>query len=299
MIALVAALVALAPCQDKVDLRWKWEKGRELLFKNTQTQTMEIGGAAIEQQNSMTYSMTAQEVDEKGVATLLVKYEAMAAKGSGFMEYEYDSEKDKEAPKDPQVATMAKLVGQTFTLKISPKGQVSDVKGFEKIMDLLMKDLEDQPQAEMMRAAFKQMFSDDAMKSTFQQMAPQLPKDPVAKGETWKDAFTFKMAMFGSMKFGITSTLEDFKDGVAVIKQDYTVEMKADEQPDPNNPLAAAGVELKNSKGKATLRFSGTDGALVSQELAMEMTIVMAAAGQEMPIKTKNEMKRVERKKKF
>ena len=60
----------------------------------------------------------------------------------------------KEAPKEPQVATMAKLVGQSFTMKISPKGQVSDVKGFEKIMDLLMKDLEGQPQAEMMREVF-------------------------------------------------------------------------------------------------------------------------------------------------
>lgn len=299
MIALVAALVALAPCQDKVDLRWKWEKGRELLYRNTQTQQMEIGGAAIEQQTSMTYSMAAQEVDAEGTATLLVKYEAMAAKGSGFMEYEYDSEKDKEAPKEPQVATMAKLVGQSFTMKISPKGQVSEVKGFEKIMDLLMKDLEDQPQAEMMRAAMKQMFSDDAMKSTFQQMAPQLPKDAVGKGDAWKDAFTFKMAMFGSMKFGIASRLEDVKDGVAVIQQDYTVEMKADDAPDPNNPLAAAGVELKDSKGKSTLRFSVADGALESQNLEMAMTIVMAAAGQEMPIKTKNEMKRVERKKRF
>jgi hypothetical protein len=297
---LAALLVLLVPAQDgKVTLRWKWEKGRELLYRNVQTQTIEAGGAVIEQQTAMTYSMTVQEVDEKGIATLRMKYEAMAAKGSGLVEFEYDSEKDKEAPQEPQVATLAKLVGQQFTLKMAPTGKVTDVAGFEKIMELLLKGMEEGPQAQMMRAMLKQTFSDDAMKSNFQQMAPLLPEAAVGKGDTWKDDYTFKMAMLGGMKFAIASTLSEVKDGRARIAQDYAIQVKIDEKPDPENPLAGAGVEFKDSKGKAELVFSIADGCLESQKVDMTMVVVMAAAGQEMPIKTKNEMLRVERKKKF
>ena len=139
MKTLCALLLLLVPtAQEKVTLRWKWEKGRELLYRNTQIQSMEVGGAAMEQESAMTYSMTVQEVDEKGVATLLVKYEAMAAKGSGLMEFEWDSEKDKDAPQEPQIKTMAKLLGQTFTMKMEPTGKVVHVAGFEKIMVLLL-----------------------------------------------------------------------------------------------------------------------------------------------------------------
>jgi hypothetical protein len=145
----------------------------------------------------------------------------------------------------------------------------------------------------------KQSFSDESMKSSFQQMAPMLPEQAVGKGDAWKDAFSFKMPMLGSMKYGIASTLHELQDGKASIRQDYTIEMKADEKPDPESPFAQAGLELKESKGKAELVFSTTDGALVSQKTDLAMVLVMKAVGQEIPVHTRNEMKRVERKKKF
>ena len=151
----------------------------------------------------------------------------------------------------------------------------------------------------MLRAAMKQSFSDEAMKSNFQQMAPLLPEAAVAQGDSWKDDFTFKLAMIGGMKFGIASTLAELGGGKAKIKQDYTVQVKVEEKPDPENPLAGAGVEFKDSKGKAEMVFSIADGCLESQNVEMTMVVVIAAAGQEMPIKTKNMMKKVERKKRF
>jgi hypothetical protein len=297
MVALIPLLALAAPGalgQDgKADLRWKWEKGREILYRNVQTQSMELGGAAIEQEMAVTYSMTAEAVDGEGAATLKVKYEAVAAKGSGFVEYEYDSEKDKEAPANPQVATIAKLVGQSFQVKMTPKGKVTEVSGFDKIMEILVKDLQDGPQGEMVKAMMKQSFSDEAMKSNFQQMAPVLPAQAVGKGDTWKDEFTFKMPMLGAMKFGITSTLAELGEGTAKIGQDYAIDIKVEEAPDPNNPLAGQ-VQIKDSKAKSVLTFSTADGCFVSQK--MEMTMLVAASGQEMPIKTRTEMKRVERK---
>jgi hypothetical protein len=296
---LVLLPLVLAPQDGKVQLRWKWEKGRELLYRNVQTQSVEAAGAAMQQEMGLTYRMTVEEVDEAGTATLRVRYEAMAAKGSGLMEFEYDSDKDKEAPEDPQVAAMTKLIGQSFTMKMTPTGRVTSIEGFGKIVELLLKELKGHPQAAFLQGVLKETFSDEAMKSTFQQMTPALPEQAVGKGDSWKDAFTFRMPMIGAMKYGIASTLDGVQDGRAAIKQDYTVEMKADEKPDPDSPFAQAGLELKESKGKAEVVFSTADGALVSQKTDLVMIMVVKAAGQEIPVHTRNEMKRVEGRKKF
>lgn len=289
------ALLAL-PAQEKVEVKWKFEKGRELRYRHVQKQTMEFAGTAMEQQTAQTHLWTVKDVDDKGVAGIETKVVAVAAKGTGPTgEYDYDSEKDKEAPANPQVAMMAKMVGQTFAMRMTPAGKIVELKGYDKLVDEMLKDLGDD--AGPMKEMLKQMLSDDTMKSMMQQMAPMLPEKPVAKGESWKNDFTLKMPMLGGMKFGITSTLADVKDGEAHIAQDWTIELKADgEGADPNNPLAGA-VQIKDSKAKATMVFSIERGCFVSQKMTMQMT--MAAGGQEFPIKTEGELKLVEAKKNF
>jgi hypothetical protein len=286
---------AQAVAQDgKVEVKWKFEKGRELQYRHVQKQTMEFAGQAMEQENAQTHLWTVKDIDDKGNATIETKCVAVAAKGAGAAgEYEYDSEKDKEAPANPQVAMMAKMVGHSFTMKMTPAGKIVELRGYDKLVDEMLKDLGDD--AGPMKEMLKQMMSDDTMKSMMQQMAPMLPEKAVAKGESWKNEFTLKLPMLGGMKFGITSTLADLKDGEAHIAQDWTIELKGDGE-DKDNPLGGA-VQIKDSKAKATLVFSIERGCFISQKMTMEMK--MSAAGQEIPIKTDGELKLVEKKKKF
>jgi hypothetical protein len=292
---LIAALLLLAlPAQEKVEVKWKFQTGRELRYRHSQKQTMEFAGTAMEQQTAQTHLWTVKGVDDKGVAALETKVVAVAAKGTGPAgEYDYDSEKDKEAPENPQVAMMAKMVGKTFQMKMTPAGKIVELQGYDKLVDEMLKDLGED--AGPMKEMLKQMLSDDTMKSMMQQMAPMLPEKPVAKGESWKNDFTLKLPMMGGIKFGITSTLADVKDGEAHIAQDWTIELKADGA-DPNSPLGGA-VQIKDSKAKAAIVFSLERGCFVSQKMTMQM--VMAAGGQEIPIKTEGELKLVEAKKNF
>lgn len=289
---LMAALL-LAAQDGKVELKWKFEKGRELTYRHVQKQTMEFAGTAMEQESSQTHLWTVKEVDEKGNALVEMKVTAVSAKASGAMEYEYDSEKDKEAPANPQAAMMAKMVGQSFTMRMSTSGKVLEVRGYDKLMDEMLKDLGDQ--AGPMREMMKQMMSDDTMKSMLQQMAPMLPEKAVAKGDSWKNDFTLKMPMIGGMKFGISSTLTDLKDGEAHVTQDWTIELKGDAE-DKDNPLGGL-VQIKDSKAKALIVFSLEKGCFISQKMTMEMN--MSAGGQEIPIKTVGELRLIEKKKNF
>jgi len=290
---LIPTLALLLSAQDeKLELRWKYQKGQELRYKTTQKTATEAAGSSIKQEMSTTFAMKVDEVDEKGLATLTCKYDAVAIKMSGFQELDYDSEKDKEAPDEPMALMMSKLVGQSFVMKMTPSGRVTDVKGFDKILEAMMKAAGEDADQEMARQMMKQMFSDDAFKSMMQQMSPPLPEEKVGKGDTWSNEFTLKMPILGSMKFGIKSKLNDIKEKNAVIDQDVKIELKADEKDE--NPLAGL-IELKDAKGKSSCVFSLERGLFLSQKATMEMTI--AAGGQEMPVKTESELRLIEKKK--
>ena len=124
---MAALLLALPLAQDKVELRWKWVKGQELVYKSSQKTSLEFGGQPMDQAMGYTYSLTVEDVAASGEATIKVKYLAIFTRGNGPQgEFDYDSEKDKEAPKEGPAAMQAKMVGQTFTMKMTPVGKVTD-----------------------------------------------------------------------------------------------------------------------------------------------------------------------------
>jgi len=287
MKVLAAALVLAFSVQDKVELRWKWTKGQELVYKSTQKMIMEFGGAPMEQSMGYTYSMTVNEVADSGEATLTIKYLAVVAKGSLPVEYDYDSEKDKEAPADGPAAMQAKMVGQSFTMKLTSLGRVTAVQGYDKVLDAMLKGApEDNPQ---MRAQLKQMYNDEAFKGTMQQMFPPLPESKVGKDDPWKSEFIVKVPMLGGMTFTQDSKVTDVKEGNAHFDQDLKVEMKGEKE----NPLAGV-MELKEAKGKASAAFSADKGCIVNQKSTMAMK--MTVQGNPLTMSTTGEVRLVSRK---
>jgi hypothetical protein len=282
-----ASLVLLLAAQDKVELRWKWTKGQELVYKSSQKMVMEFGGAPMEQSMGYTYSMTVNEVADSGEATLTIKYLAVVAKGSLPVEYDYDSEKDKEAPADGPAAMQAKMVGQSFTMKLNPLGRVTAIQGYDKVLDAMLKGApEDNPQ---MRTQLKQMYNDEAFKGTMQQMFPPLPESKVGKDDPWKSEFIVKVPMLGGMTFTQDSKVTDVKEGNAHFDQDIKVEMKGEKE----NPLAGV-MELKEAKGKASAAFSADKGCIVTQKSTMAMK--MTVQGNPLTMSTTGEVRLVSRK---
>jgi hypothetical protein len=289
---LMTAALLLSAQDGKVELKWKFEKGRELTYRQSQKQVMELFGNAMEQETAQTQVWTVKDIGPDGVATIETKCVAVASKATGAMEFEYDSEKDKELPENPQVKMMAKMVGKTFTLKMTPQGKIVEMKGFDALMEDMLKELGDD--AGPMKEMLKQMLSDDTMKSAMQQLAPMLPEKPVGKGDKWSNDFTLKFPMIGGMKFGVGSTLKDVTGGDAHVEQDWTIELKGGDE-DKDNPLAGL-IKITDSKGKANIVFSVEKGCFISQKI--EMTMNMEANGQQIPIKTTSELKLVEKPKK-
>jgi hypothetical protein len=287
-LALSAAVLSLL-FQEKVDLAWKFQKGQEHRYRLTQKMATEFGGATIAQEMGSTYSMKVTEVDEKGAATLTCTYEAVAVKANFPEEYDYDSEKDKEPPEQEYPKMMSRIIGKAFTMRMTPRGQVTDVKGIDKLLETMLAGAENEQAGQMA----KQMFNDEAFKTMMQQMSPMLPEQKVGKGETWANDFTIKMPIIGALKYAIKSKLNDLKDQNALIDQEIKIEIKAD--PNENNPLAGL-FELKDAKAKASSVFSLEQGRFLSQRSVMEMTL--SAQGNDVPVKAETEMKLADKAKK-
>ncbi len=289
--AAVAALLLVAPQDAKVELRLKYQKGQELRYKTVQKTVTEAAGNSLQQQMGFVFSMKVEDVAPDGAATLKCTYEAVSVKATGLQELDFDSEKDKEVPDEPMLQMMSKLVGQSFVMKMTPAGRVTEVKGFDKILETMMAAAGDEQARQMARQMLQQVFSDDAFKSMMQQMSPVLPDGKVGPGDTWATDFSIKLPMLGAMKYSVQSRLAEVKERSAHIDQDIKLELKPGE--DQDNPLAGL-FELKSSKGRSKCVFAVDRGLFLSQKVTMEMTL--SAGGQEMPIKSEAETTLVEKK---
>jgi hypothetical protein len=288
---LLSATLLLLFAQDKIELRWKWQKGQELVYKSSNKTLMEFGGQPIDQQMGYTYSMTVTDVSDGGEATIQVKYLAVVAKGVGPAgEFDYDSEKDKEAPKEGAAALQARMIGQSYTMKMNAQGRVTEVKGYDKVLEAMMKGVGDE--AGPMKAQLKQLFNNDVAKGMMQRQVPPFPEGRVGKGDSWTNDFVVKMPMVGGLKFAMKAKLAELQDDSATIAQDVQVGMVGAEE-NSDNPLAGL-MEIKNGAVKGTAVFSTAKGCMLSQTAALDMKI--AFGGGEMPIKSIVELKLVSRK---
>src|SRR5262249_28321295 len=160
---------------------WKYQKGETVRYRMSQKVSSDANGTPIRQQIATTMAFHVTEVDAAGVVTLEARYDAIAARASGNLEYDYDSEKDPEPPDEPAPRMMAKLVGQSFTMKMGPDGKVLEVRGCEKIVEAMSRALPEEGAREKARQALRPMFSDEAFQSRLEQLAPPFPKGRVKK----------------------------------------------------------------------------------------------------------------------
>ena len=86
------------------------------------------------------------------------------------MEFDSDNMGDGEVPM--QAKGLASLVGQSFNVVMSNKGEVHEISGMDQILENMLKQYEDGPPEVMaqMEASLKGQFGDNAVKSQMQQM---------------------------------------------------------------------------------------------------------------------------------
>ncbi len=234
---------------EKVQLKFSLKKGESYKLKMSTDQKISQDIMGMKQDMTQAFTMVfrhdVEAVDDKGEATIKVTYESVSYKSESPMgKVEYDSTKP-----PAEVPAMAKgyaaLVGQGFTMKMTPNGTLTDIKGIAAMLENMLKKMElpEGPEKALIEKNLKKQFTDEAMKEQMQSSLAIFPDKPVGVGDSWEKKFS-GMGMFPCIVEN-TWTLKSRKDGVA------TIDVISKVKPDPDGKPVDMGVV------KLTYKLSG------------------------------------------
>jgi len=250
-ILVVMAMVVLAAGQakavNKVLYRLNLKKGQKYYLKMTTEQNVTQTFMGKEQRTEQTITMGTnfdiKDVDAKGNAWVQYTYKLAKLRQKGPMgEIVFDSSKtDVNIPLQAQ--GFAALLGESFSLKLTPDGKVEEIKGLDKMRSNIEKKLPPGPMRQGLMAGLERFVSKKAIKELTESSMGIYPSKAVGVGDSWSKTVTL------SYGFGVIMenkwTLKERKGGVATIESVSTIKP---------NPKA---TPMKIGTTKISYQFSG------------------------------------------
>lgn len=128
----------------------------------------------------------------------------------------YDS---RHPPKEihPLTAGYAALSGESFTMVITPKGHVKDVRGINNMIKNMLKkiNLPQKNVTDALESELKDRFNDKSMKETMENMFDIYPEKPVGIGDAWDKEIIVTKGM--PMNMHNTYILRSRRSGIAFV----------------------------------------------------------------------------------
>ncbi len=150
----------------------------------------------------MTFAQRIQSVDDKGSAIAEIKIAALkyVSKVRDDVVLDFDSSREKD--KDN---LLAKLIGQSYTIQVSPAGQVLQVVDANQVRAAVegSSTAHKTASALLLPAAIKQRHTIPAL--------PPAEKSRLSPGDNWSSIATFAFDMMGSKSYQKTYTLKEIK----------------------------------------------------------------------------------------
>ena len=163
----------------------------------------------------------------------------------------YDSSK-KDSPVPQALQHFAALLGEAFSLRTTPKGQVKAVRGSKRMRENISKKLPAGPLGEILMKDLEQHISKEAIKELTENLMAMYPDKHVGVGDSWskKVVLSQGFAMIVERKW----TLKERKNGVAVIQVNSVVTPNRKAKP------------TKTGGPKISYEFSGKEWGLVQMQ---------------------------------
>jgi hypothetical protein len=87
-----------------------------------------------------------------------------------------------------------KMQGSSFTLTVTPQGQLTKLEGYDDFLDRLAAGDKDR------RQALRVTFAEDALRQAFADLFGPLPNKAIVKGDRWQHALLEPMPHFGTLR---------------------------------------------------------------------------------------------------
>jgi hypothetical protein len=175
---------------NKVELGLRFSEGQQLTLTRTveqdTTRTWNDQARESKETTSTTLALNVVSVGDDGTATIEVTIKAVALKSTGGRTpYEYDSANPPTEVPRP-AAPFAAVVGQTFTMKLTPGGKVPGFEGVDALLKAAQDAIPDEGRGrQWRRERLTHTFSEAALRQTMEGVFGFLPDKAVAVGDSW------------------------------------------------------------------------------------------------------------------
>ncbi len=260
---------------EKFALKWKFSKDQSVKYEiSAETSSnIENQGSTITEMKNMTSNVALKcaEVKDK-LMSLEMKYDRIRFNQFSSLfpnPIRFDSNKKEDITRtkyDVALLPYATIVkkDRSFTFNLNGAGKVTDVKGYDTLINDIYKELNDPIYAKT-KEKILETFSNKVMQTTLDALFGILPETPMSIGMSWEKAYTTKILYVGEVKVTSKFTLEKVykEEGklYASIKLDSKAEtVKSDEKESEIIEGFKVKGTLKNSQLSGTFVFNVTDG---------------------------------------
>ncbi|MFO0956554.1 MAG: DUF6263 family protein [Isosphaeraceae bacterium] len=278
-LTLVTCLAPAAIAQQAPDLRYKFQEGQTFpyLLKQSTESTVSINGQTIEQKLEQTFDVTwkVKKVRDDGSAEMIQTFDRVRLNLDsllGQMEFDTKGGKDAEGPMAQLGAVFRNLVGEEGSARVTPLGEVVDIKLPAKAAEAL-KNVPALPGGQ-------RMLSEDTFQNIFSQAMLIFPEKPAT---TWTTKREIGQPPLGSMLMDTTYTYAgpdaESKD-LAKIDSKINLDYKF-------NAELPVTIKLKKQDVSGSGLFDRAKGRLVSSKLNQKIELAIDAMGMELEQETK------------
>jgi hypothetical protein len=279
----IALFVTPGEAADKIQYRLRLQKGQKYYLKTITeqkiSQTIMGQQQNIEQTFGIAMDFDVVDVNDRGVVEICYVYRWSKFRQKGPMgEMVYDS-----AQKDPNVQPMAQgfaaLIGETFSLKMTPEGRVEKVEGTDKIRENIQKKLPSGIMRQQAMMSLQQYIDAGAIKQIAESSAAMYPDRPVGVGDSWSKKVSIEQGF--AMIVENTITVKERKNNVARMEITSVIEPNPKAKPMDMGAMKVS-YQLSGTQ-KGTMSLDERTGLFVRSKMEQQMSgqVTMSAAGAE------------------
>lgn len=263
----LGALCANAPAAVRLEL--KLDKGKTYYERSVSEQqvTQEVMG----QQQTVHLSVGIGQkldvlgVDGRGNVQIRYTYIWTRFKQAGPMPVDYDSSQQTTAPSGAE--GFAALLGQSYTARLNPKGEVLDMNGVAEMAKSVREKLPPGTDLSSSGNPLASLLDEESLKGLTESASAVYPDKPVDSGDSWTRTRAIKqgMVMINETKW----TLQSRQGGMATIQATSALKV------DPNGPpLEMQGMAMKfdlSGSQEGTIQMEETTGLIRKQSGRQEL----------------------------
>jgi hypothetical protein len=276
-LAALAAMfaVAYAPgARAETELRWKFKPDEVLNYVMTMdmAQDMKISNMNLQvkvvQQMDMTWKVTGVEADGTATLTQTIDRIRMDMNVPGQPAMKFDTASDEKVPGAEMLKPVFDaMVGKPITLKVTPRGEITELKISEEMLAGIKKSVLSQMGG---------MFSEDGMKQMIGRGMLTFPAEAVSKGASWDTSLETANSVIGKQVIEMRYVYEgpEERGGRPLDKIGADMTMKFEESPD-----AKVKVNVKEQSSDGTIYFDNAGGHVAESNVTSKMALEIDAGG--------------------